>query len=101
MEIKEVVSYSILPSSNILEVSFRTIDDSEDEIRSIQIEYDEVSEYGYVLEAENFDLFFDEDFGEEIEDDFDQPELDQDELISFLNEYFMVNPEKLPESTIF
>lgn len=101
MEIKEVVSYSVLSSSNILEVSFRTIDDSEDEIRSIQIEYDEVSEYGYVLEAENFDLFFDEDFGEEIEDDFDQPELDQDELISFLNEYFMVNPEKLPESTIF
>lgn len=42
MEIKEIVSYSVLPSANILEVSFRTIDDTDEEIRNVQIEYSEV-----------------------------------------------------------
>ena len=28
-------------------------------------------------------------------------ELDEEELVTFLNEYFLLNPEKLPEATIF
>lgn len=101
MEIKEIVSYSVLPSANILEVAFRTIDDSDEEIRNVEIEYSEVSEYGFELETESFDLFFDE-YDEDIKDtNEDSVELDEEELVNFLNEYFLVNPSKLPESSIF
>jgi len=102
MEIKEIVSYSVLPSANLLEVSFRTIDDSDEHIRNVQIEYNEVEEYGYQLESEEIDIFFD-DFDDDkfdFEED-EKVELDQEELTSFLNEYFMVNPDRLPSSTIF
>ena len=101
MEIKDIVSYSVLPSANILEVSFRTIDDTDEEIRNVQIEYSEVAEYGYELETETLDLFFEEDEDEYESEDDDKTELDEDELTSFLNEYFLVNPNRLPESTIF
>ena len=101
MEIKEIVSYSVLPNANTLEVAFRTIDDSDEEIRNIELEYDIVSEYGYQLETETFDIFLmddDDDFQIEKEESL---ELDKDELISFLNEYFTVNPDKIPTSSIF
>ena len=42
MEIKEIVSYFLSAESNILEVSFRTIDD-EDELISILNEYYEIN----------------------------------------------------------
>ena len=100
MEIKEIVSYTVLPSANILEVTFRTIDDTDEHIRNVEIEYSEVANYGFELETESIDFFFDED------DDFEKEEtesveLDEEELITFLNEYFLLNPEKLPEATIF
>lgn len=100
MEIKEIVSYTVLPSANILEVAFRTIDDTDEHIRNVEIEYSEVANYGFELETESIDFFFDED------DDFEKEEtesveLDEEELITFLNEYFLLNPERLPEATIF
>lgn len=101
MEIKEIVSYSVLTSANILEVSFRTIDDTDEQIRNVQIEYSEVAEYGYELETETLDLFFEEDEEDYETEDDEKTELDEDELTSFLNEYFLVNPNRLPESTIF
>jgi hypothetical protein len=101
MEIKEIISYSVLPNANTLEVAFRTIEDSDEEIRNIQIEYDIVGEYGYQLETETFDMFLMDDDDEfEIEKE-ESLELDQDELISFLNEYFTINPDKVPPSSIF
>jgi hypothetical protein len=101
MEIKEIVSYSVLPSANILEVAFRTIDDSDEEIRNVEIEYSEVSEYGFELETESLDLFFDDDDDDIKNTNEDSVELDEEELVNFLNEYFLVNPNKLPESSIF
>lgn len=100
MEIKEIVSYSVLPSANILEVAFRTIDDTEEHIRNVVIEYSEVADYGFELETESIDFFFDEeeDLGN---DESDYVELEEEELVSFLNEYFLVNPNRLPEATIF
>jgi hypothetical protein len=101
MDIKEIISYSVLPNANTLEVAFRTIEDSDEEIRNIQIEYDIVGEYGYQLETETFDMFLMDDDDEfEIEKE-ESLELDQDELISFLNEYFTINPDKVPPSSIF
>lgn len=102
MEIKEIVSYNLLPSANILEVSFRTIEDSEEQIRNIQIDYNEVENYGFQLETESIDIFFDE-YEDDLEDETfeDEIELDEYELVNFLNEYFLINPDRLPESIVF
>lgn len=102
MEIIEIVSSRIDLEKNLLEVSFRTIDDSDDEIREDKIDYNLVEEYGYSIEDESFDFF---DFDDEEEDenyilDEDVP-IDENELITFLNEYYTVNPENVPKSELF
>ena len=99
MEIKEIVSYFLNSESNILEVSFRTIEDDDEELRVDNIDYNVVSEYGFELETESFNFF-----DEEYEDDLlteEKIELDEDELISFLNEYYTVNPNSIPEAEIY
>ncbi len=103
MEILEIVSSRIDTDKNLLEVQFRTITDSEDEIREDKIDYSLVLEYGYVLEDETFDLFdnFYDDEDEDYSFDDDTIDIDENELISFLNEYYMVNPDSLPKSTPF
>lgn len=99
MEIKEIVSYFLNLNTNILEVSFRTIDDDDELIRTDNIDYDVVSDYGYELESEVFD-FFGEEFDEE-EDNDEKVELDESELISFLNEYYTVNSSSLPTPELY
>jgi hypothetical protein len=99
MEIVEIVSSFLNPTSNILEVTFRTMDDNDDVIRTDNINYNISKEYGYELMSESFD-FFSDDF-EEDELDNEKFELDEDELISFLNEYYEVNPKNLPSSEVY
>ena len=99
MEIVEIVSSFLNPTSNILEVSFRTMDDNDDVIRIDNINYNISKEYGYELMSESFD-FFDDDFDED-ELDNEKFELDDDELISFLNEYYEVNPNNLPSAEVY
>jgi hypothetical protein len=102
MEIKEIVSYFLSADSNILEVSFRTIDDEDDVLRTDNIDYSVTEEYGFVLEADTFG-FYDSEFDEE-EDLFEEDskiELDEDELISFLNEYYEINPKSLPKPELY
>lgn len=97
MEIKEIVDYFVNLETNILEVNFRTIDDSEDEVRIGNIDYSVVNEYGYDLETESFD-FFVEDEDDDSYGDKEKVELDVDDLISFLNEYYTVNESLIPKS---
>lgn len=97
MEIKEIVDYFVNTETNILEVNFRTIEDSEDEVRIDNIDYSIVSEYGYDLETESFDFFNDEDEDDSYEDK-EKIELDVDDLISFLNEYYTLNETSIPKS---
>lgn len=101
MEIKEIISYYLNGDTNIIEVSFRTIDDEEDVFRNDTIDYDVVEEYGFDLVTESFDFFGDD---EEFEGDIfeeEKIELDEDELTVFLNEYYLVNPSKLPKSEFY
>lgn len=100
MEINEVVTYFLNPDTNIIEVSFRAFDDSDDVIRIDSIELSVAEEYGFDLVVEDFD-FFGEDFFDEIEEDSPRLDLDEDELISFLNEYYIVHPELLPKAELF
>ena len=101
MEIKEIISYYLNGDTNIIEVSFRTIEDEEDVLRNDTIDYTIVEEYGFDLITESFDFFGDDEdyeggiFEEEI------IELDEDELIVFLNEYYLINPSQLPKSEFY
>jgi hypothetical protein len=97
MEIKEIVNYFLNSDKNILEVTFRTIEDNEEDVRVDNIDYSLVEEYGYELETESF-LFFDEEDEENEFYDEEKVELDEDELVSFLNEYYEVNPNSMPKS---
>jgi hypothetical protein len=99
MEIVEIVSSFLNPTSNIMEVSFRTMDDNDDVIRTDNINYNISKEYGYELMSESFD-FFDDEFEDEDVDN-EKFELDEDELISFLNEYYEVNPKNLPSAEVY
>jgi hypothetical protein len=99
MEIKEIVSYYFNNETNLVDVSFRTIEDEEDVVRIDTINYNVIESYGFDLVTESFD-FFDDD----LEDDlFEETkiELDEDILISFLNEYYIVNPSSIPNPEFY
>jgi len=103
MEIKELVSYYINETSHMLEVTFRTLTDNDDEIRTDQIVLEEIETFGYNI-SNNFKEDFYDDDDEEFEDMFDNfedEELDEDEIVSFLNEYYLIYPKKLPEAQLF
>ena len=105
MEIKELVSYYINDTNQTLDISFRLLEDSEDEIRNSQISLDEIKKYGYSFLENNNDILkdmFDEDDYEDFdEDDFFEDSIDENEIVSFLNEYYIINPKNLPESELF
>ena len=100
MEIKEIVSYYFNSEKNLLEISFRTIEDDEDVVRIDTINYDVVESYGFDLVTESFDFFVD-DLDEEVYEENEKIELDEDELITFLNEYYIVNPDSIPDPEFY
>lgn len=100
MEIKEIVSYYLNNETNILEVSFRTIEDSEEVMRNDSIDYSVVEDYGFDLITESFD-FFDEEFEDESTKESEETELDEQELITFLNEYYTINSDSLPRAQLY
>lgn len=101
MEIREIVSYFLNNDTNNLEVTFRTIEDSDDVIRIDNLDFSLTEEYGFDLIEENFDFF-----SNETDDDFEideesEIELNEDDLLEFLNEYYTIHPEYFPESQVF
>jgi hypothetical protein len=98
MEIKEIISYYIHEATRTLEVSFTLVSDNDDEVRNDIISIAEAEDYGYKLIQEDFDIFEEEEF-EFDEDDFET--VDEETLISYLNEYYIVNSDRLPESELF
>ena len=99
MEIRELVSYYLYEDTKRIEVTFKLSLDSEDEVRNDIINLEEAEEFGYNLIENNNDFFqFDDEEDEEDFDDF--VDIDEDLLISFLNEYYIVNPNKLPKPEI-
>ena len=98
MEIRELVSYYIYEDTKRIEVTFRLTLDSEDEVRNDIINLEEDEEFGSKLIKDNNDFF---QFDDEEEEDFDDfIDMDEDLLINFLNEYYIVNPTKLPKTEI-
>jgi hypothetical protein len=99
MEIKEIINHYLDLEKNILDVTFKTIEDDEDESRTDRIDYLLVLDYGYDIVIETLDFFNDTDDDDEYEINEDV-EIDDEELISFLNEYYTVNPNSLPKKEI-
>lgn len=98
MEIQEIVNYYLYEDTKRLEVSFRLTSDTEDEIRNDIINLDEAEEFGYELVKDSLSFF---DLADDDEDDFEDFEtIDEDILQNFLNEYYIVYPDKLPKSEL-
>ena len=101
MEIKEIVSYFLNQETNILEVSFRTIEDDDDVIRTGNINFSVAGEYGFSVESEDKILLEDEIDEDELWERNYFTQLNEDELLSFLNEYYEVNSNELPETELY
>ena len=108
MEIKELVSFYINENTETMDVTFRLSIDGDDEIRTDQIDLDVIKSFGYNLEdlrTNNIlDMYSDEDdddddiFGNLFDDIED---FDSDEVKSFLNEYYLIFPDRLPDVDFF
>jgi len=94
MEIQELIFFYLHENTNTIEVQFRFNVDSDEEIRTDMINLNEATDFGYDLLVEDFDL-------NEDEDDeyywFDSPSIDEDQLLNFLNEYYIINQDKVPK----
>lgn len=102
MEIQELVYFYILEESRTIEVSFRLTTDGEDELRTDFIEISEAEDFGYNIITEELDFMNDyiDDEDEMGEDWSDILNIDEDNLISFLNEFYVINPQKLPKAEL-
>ena len=92
MEIIEIVSYH--QDEKITEVVFKMVNDDEDMIRTDEIENTFFEEFGFEFLAPLSDFLFEDDEFES--DDFGSDYIDEEDFKSFLNEYYVVYPEKLP-----
>ena len=94
MEVREIVETVI--KDPLLEVRFRMSTDTDEVIRIAEFDLQEIEDYGYNVITEDFDLFdFDDDEWEDGE-----VEIDEDELISFMNEFFLIN-DHVPPAEMF
>ena len=95
MEIREIIETSV--KEPIIEVKFRLATDSDEVMRTVEFQLDEIEDYGYNILTEDFDLFDIDDWDEEddefeySDDEIDELNVDEDELISFMNEYFLIH----------
>ena len=100
MEVIEVISHYVDKTQNIINIEFRLLGDTEDDVREDMIEYSFFEEFGFD-NNKDFDIF--ESIIDE-EDEWDTDEYDyinnEDDLLSFLNEYYIVYPDKLPKTQI-
>jgi hypothetical protein len=96
MEVVEIISHHVDKTQNIIVVEFRTSVDDEDVVREDFIEYSYFEEFGFDTK-DAFDIFEGSDFDDDDEwEDDDYEYVDEDKLISFLNEYYIVFPKKIP-----
>jgi hypothetical protein len=97
MEVSEIINYYINKNNNVIEVEFRFLTDHEDVIREDIIEYSYLTEFGFHEET-----FFGDDWDDKWEDftDTDDEYVDEDDLVSFLNEYYVVYSDRIPKANL-
>jgi hypothetical protein len=102
MEIKELESFYINETSQTLDVTFRILSDNDDEIRTDQIDLSETKTFGYNFSKDDTDDLWDEDDDEDYFDTYGEEfDMDEEEMISFLNEYYLIYPNRLPNTQLY
>ena len=102
MEIKELESFYINETSQTLDVTFRILSDNDDEIRTDQIDLSETKTFGYNFSKDDTDDLWDEDEDEDYFDTYGEEfDMDEEEMISFLNEYYLIYPNRLPNTQLY
>ena len=97
MEVAEILSHYIDKTQNLIIVEFRLFGDDDDMVREDFIEYTFFEEFGFDnrTDFEIFDVSSEEVEDEWVDDEVDY--IDDETLISFLNEYYIIYPKKLPK----
>ena len=95
MEVAEIISHHIDKIQNIIIVEFKLFGDDDDIVREDFIEYSFFEEFGFDNNNTDLDFLIEED---EWEDDDVDYITNEESLISFLNEYYVVYPKKLPKT---
>jgi len=98
MEVVEIISSFVNKDNNILRVEFQMMGD--EGFRTDTIEFEYFEEFGF-SESTVVDVFDNIDDDEEDDwgwDDEDENEVyvDDETMISFLNEYYVVFPDRIP-----
>ena len=102
MEIKDLESFYINESSQTLDVTFRILSDNDDEIRADQIDLSETKTFGYNFSKDDTDDLWDEDEDEDYFDTYGEEfDMDEEEMISLLNEYYLIYPNRLPNTQLY
>jgi hypothetical protein len=99
MEVIEVISQYIDKVQNLIIVEFRMFGDADDVTREDFIEYSFFEEFGFD-NSKDFNIFesiLEDEDEDDWEEDIDYIN-DEDNLISFLNEYYVVYPKKIPKA---
>jgi len=97
MEVIEIISNFINKDNNVVEVEFRMRGDNEDVVRVDTIEFEYLNDFGYGVNFMTTDIFEDIDDDWDLGfDDGDDFFIDEDDLILFLNEYYLVFEDRLP-----
>jgi len=96
MEIVELISFYINNLSNTLDVVFRMNGDDENDTREDKINLYDAEDFGYEFINKLNDNLYDENFY--YHDDIDDEEytIDENEIINFLDDYYSLFPEKIP-----
>ena len=98
MEVQEIVD--VFVHEGLVEVHFRMVNDDEETIRIDEFEFSLFDEYGYPVISEDVALLeYDEDI-DTFDLDFLDVEVNEPELISFMNEYYLVTND-IPKSEFF
>jgi hypothetical protein len=92
MEIIEIIIFHINKLEEVLEVTFRTNSDTEEEYREAKILFIEIDDFGYNFHADMNEFNSNDDY-DDIDDDLF---IDENEILSFLNEYYVLFTDKLP-----
>jgi len=96
MNIIEINYYYVDYSNKTLEVNFKTDMDNDDEYRSDKVFFTDIEEFGlYLIPERKNVLDYDYD-SDEYQDEDDDIVLDMDILMDFLNQYYVLYPDKLP-----
>jgi hypothetical protein len=100
MEVSEIISHYIDKTQNLIIIEFKLLEDDDDLVREDFIEYSFFEEFGYDMKKDfgMFESVINEDDEDEWGDDGVDYLDNEDSLISFLNEYYIVYPKKLPKA---